>query len=223
MSDTGPLTDARGGKGIVRRGLMFVLSSPSGAGKTSIARALQERDGHIEMSISVTTRPPRPGETDSRDYHFVDDANFRDMVKAGHFLECARVFGHRYGTPREPVMKALAEGRDILFDVDWQGTQQIAQRARQDLVSVFILPPSHQELENRLRRRAQDPEDVVRRRMAKAAAEMSHWAEYDYIVVNANFDTSVSQVHDILHGERLRRERQTGLAEFVAALSKDAP
>ena len=223
MSDADPLTDGRNGNEIVRRGLMLVLSSPSGAGKTSIARAIQAQDGHIEMSISVTTRPPRPGENDSTDYHFVDDKTFRDMVKAGHFLECARVFGHNYGTPRGPVMKALAEGRDILFDVDWQGTQQIAQKARQDLISVFILPPSHHELENRLRRRAQDPDDVVRQRMARAAAEMSHWAEYDYIVVNANFDASVSQVHDILHAERLRRERQTGLAEFVAALSKVAP
>ena len=221
MSRADPPPALVAGKGIVRRGLMFVLSSPSGAGKTSIARALVERDRNVEMSVSVTTRPRRPGETAGRDYHFVDDDAFRDMAASGRFLESARVFGHCYGTPREPVMAALAGGRDILFDVDWQGTQQIARRARHDLVSVFILPPSRGELEARLRRRAQDPDAVVRARMDRAADEMSHWAEYDYIVVNAAFDDSVAQVHDILRAERLRRKRQTGLAEFVGALSAE--
>lgn len=205
---------------IARRGLMLVLSSPSGAGKSTIARALLARDPRITMSVSVTTRPPRPGEVDGRDYRFIAQAEFDRMVAARELLEHATVFGNSYGSPRGPVQATLEAGRDVLFDVDWQGTQQLRQNARADLVSVFILPPGRSELERRLRARAQDPEDVVRRRMAKAADEMSHWAEYDYIVVNRDVDRAVAEVEAILAAERLRRERQVGLAEFVNAISR---
>lgn len=201
-----------------RRGLMLVLSSPSGAGKTTISRALLQNDPDINMSVSVTTRPPRPGEVDGRDYHFIDEPEFRRRVEAGELLEHARVFDNYYGTPRGPVEATLSQGRDVLFDIDWQGTQQLAQNAREDLVSIFILPPSVAELERRLRSRAQDPEDVVARRMAKAADEMSHWPEYDYIIVNVDADDSVRQVQAILQAERLKRERQVGLVEFVQSL-----
>ncbi len=205
---------------ISRRGLMLVLSSPSGAGKTTISRAILEGDPSIAMSISATTRPKRPGETDGVDYIFVDDARFAEMVEAGDFLEHAVVFGNRYGTPRAPVEAALAAGRDVLFDVDWQGEQQLAEAARDDLVSVFILPPSTEELERRLRARAQDSDEVVARRMARAADEMSHWPEYDYVIVNDDFDDSVASVRAILRAERLRRTRQIGLADFVSRLSR---
>lgn len=205
--------------GIARRGLMLVLSSPSGAGKSTIARALLAQDGELSMSVSVTTRPARPGEQDGRDYLFIDRASFEAMIAEGALLEYATVFGNSYGSPRGPVEDTLAAGRDVLFDVDWQGTQQLRQNARADLVSIFILPPSRAELERRLRARAQDPEEVVRRRMAKAADEMSHWAEYDYIVVNREIATAVAEVKAILAAERLRRERQIGLAEFVKAIS----
>jgi len=198
---------------------MLVLSSPSGAGKTTISRQLLAREPNITMSVSVTTRPPRPGEVDGRDYVFIDDEEFRRMVGEGALLEHATVFGNSYGTPRAPVEAALAAGRDILFDVDWQGAQQLRQNARNDMASVFILPPSAGELETRLRDRAQDSEDVIRGRMAKAAAEMSHWAEYDYIVVNCDVGESVAKVQAVLAAERLRRERQDGLAGFVTALS----
>ena len=204
---------------IARRGLMLVLSSPSGAGKSTIARALLAQDGELSMSVSVTTRPARPGEQDGRDYLFIDRASFEAMIAEGALLEYATVFGNSYGSPRGPVEETLAAGRDVLFDVDWQGTQQLRQNARTDLVSIFILPPSRAELERRLRARAQDPEEVVRRRMAKAADEMSHWAEYDYIVVNREIATAVAEVKSILAAERLRRERQIGLAEFVKAIS----
>jgi guanylate kinase len=204
---------------IARRGLMLVLSSPSGAGKSTIARTLLARDPNLSMSVSMTTRTPRPGEVDGKDYLFVGDATYRAMVAADNFLEHARVFDNHYGTPRAPVEAAMAEGRDVLFDVDWQGTQQLRQNARADLVSVFILPPSRTELERRLRTRAQDPEEVVRRRMAKAADEMSHWAEYDYVVVNVGVDEAVAGVEAILAAERLRRDRRIGLAAFVAAVS----
>lgn len=207
---------------MVRRGLMLVLSSPSGAGKTTISRLLLERDAQLTLSISATTRAPRPGEKDGRDYFFVSDAEFRRMVEAGEFLEHADVFDHRYGTPRAPVEKALNEGRDVLFDVDWQGAQQLAHNAGADLVRVFILPPSHAELEKRLRARAQDPDDVVRRRMAKAASEMSHWEAYDYIIVNRVVEDSVASVQAILTAERLRRERQLNLPAFVSHLCQDA-
>jgi guanylate kinase len=198
---------------------MLVISSPSGAGKSTIARHLLAGDGELTMSVSATTRPQRPGETDGEDYVFVGKEAFERMVAAERLLEHATVFGNRYGTPREPVEAALRQGRDILFDVDWQGTQQLKQNARADLVSVFILPPSHQELEQRLRGRAQDPEEVVRHRMAKAAGEMSHWAEYDYIVVNRVIEDAVAEVRAILAAERLRRDRQLGLSDFVQAIS----
>jgi len=201
-----------------RRGLMLVLSSPSGAGKTTISRKLLERDGNLEMSVSVTTRPRRPGEVDGQDYHFIDAAKFDRLVGAGALLEHAKVFGNYYGTPRAAVESALAEGRDVLFDIDWQGTQQLAEKAREDLVSVFILPPSTRELERRLKARAQDSAAEVSRRMAKAADEMSHWAEYDYIIVNHDIESSTRRVQAILQAERLRRERQVGLSEFVKSL-----
>ncbi len=203
---------------ILRRGLMLVLSSPSGAGKTTISRALLERDGNLSMSISATTRPKRPGEVSARDYFFVELAEFNLMVNRQELLEHAKVFGNYYGTPRAPVEASLSAGRDVLFDIDWQGTQQLAQNARADLISVFILPPSTEELHRRLERRAQDPADVVAARMAKAPDEMSHWAEYDYIVINRELDDSVAQVGSILEAERLRRERQTGLPDFVKGL-----
>ena len=204
--------------GIERRGLMLVLSSPSGAGKTTISRELLARDGGLMLSVSATTRPIRPGETEGVDYVFVDQARFDDMVRDDAFLEHARVFGHCYGTPRGPVEAALEQGRDVLFDIDWQGAQQVAEKARKDLVSVFILPPSTEELERRLHSRAQDPDNVVRERMAKAADEMSHWAEYDYIVVNEDVEASVAAVQSILAAERLRRERRIGLHDFVESL-----
>ncbi len=204
--------------GIKRRGLMFVLSSPSGAGKTTISREVLAQDGNLTLSVSVTTRPMRPGEVDGVDYVFVDQAKFDAMVQDGAFLEHATVFGHGYGTPRGPVDAALDEGRDVLFDIDWQGTQQVREKARDGLVSVFILPPSTEELARRLHTRAQDPEEVVQSRMAKAADEMSHWPEYDYIVVNEDVAQSVAQVQAILLAERLKRERQVGLRDFVEGL-----
>jgi guanylate kinase len=203
---------------IRRRGLMLVLSSPSGAGKTTISRKLLERDGNLSMSVSVTTRPRRPGEVNGADYHFIDAVEFDRLVGAGALLEHAKVFGHHYGTPRAAVETALSEGRDVLFDIDWQGTQQLEERARADLVSVFVLPPSTRELERRLKSRAQDSHAEVARRMAKAADEMSHWAEYDYIIVNHDIESSTRRVQAILEAERMRRDRQVGLSEFVKAL-----
>jgi guanylate kinase len=201
-----------------RRGLMFVLSSPSGAGKSTISREILARDKNITMSVSATTRPKRPGEVAGRDYHFVDKAEFNLMVNRQEFLEYAKVFDNYYGTPAAPVLEALAEGRDVLFDIDWQGTQQIAEQARDDLVSVFILPPSTAELERRLKKRAQDPPEVVARRMSKASDEMSHYAEYDYIIVNRDIEESVGKAMAILKSERLRRARLSGLGEFVKGL-----
>src|ERR1700728_3104177 len=203
---------------VARRGLMLVLSSPSGAGKTTLSRMLLEADGHVELSVSVTTRPQRPGEVDGRDYHFIDMVRFESMVKSDKLLEWAEVFGHRYGTPRLPVEKALRAGRDVLFDIDWQGTQQLREKARDDLVSVFILPPTVKELGRRLRTRAQDSEAVIVTRMAKAAGELSHWPEYDYVVVNRDIGQAFTAVQAILAAERLKRERQTGLTEFVRGL-----
>ena len=203
---------------IARRGLMFVLSSPSGAGKTTTSRRLLELDDNLIMSISVTTRPARPAEDDGRDYRFVDAAAFDRMLEGGEFLEHAEVFGHRYGTPAMPIETALSAGRDVLFDIDWQGTQQLAQAAHGDLVSTFILPPSTAALRRRLETRAQDSPEVVAVRMANASEEMSHWREYDYIVVNEDVDRTVAEVRAILAAERLRRDRQTGLTDFVARL-----
>jgi guanylate kinase len=197
---------------------MLVLSSPSGAGKTTISRALLERNGNLSMSISATTRPKRPGEVSGRDYQFVDLTQFNLMVNRQELLEHAKVFGNYYGTPRALVETALSAGRDVLFDIDWQGTQQLAQNARDDLVSVFVLPPSTEELQRRLERRAQDPAEVVAQRMAKAPDEMSHWAEYDYIVINHEIEVSVAAVQSILAAERLKRERQVGLTDFVKGL-----
>jgi guanylate kinase len=206
------------GKPIARRGLMLVLSSPSGAGKTTLSRKLLNEVSGIDLSISVTTRPRRRGEVNGRHYHFIDVRTFERLARAGGLLEHAEVFGNRYGTPRKPVEQALKQGRDVLFDIDWQGTQQLRERVRDDLVSVFVLPPSIPELERRLQSRAQDDDGVIRARMAKAADEMSHWAEYDYVVINRDLDQAFADVRAILAAERLKRERQTGLSAFVRGL-----
>ena len=203
---------------ITRRGLMLVLSSPSGAGKTSIARSLLTRDKEINMSVSATTRPRRPGEAEGKDYYFVDEEKFKTDINKGLFLEYARVFDHYYGTPLGLVQKLLSSGCDVLFDIDWQGTQQIKAKARDDLVSIFVLPPSTAELEKRLITRAQDSAEVVAGRMARAADEMSHYPEYDYIIVNHDLDQSIDSVHTILKAERLRRSRQASLTEFMKQL-----
>jgi guanylate kinase len=203
---------------MMRRGLMLVLSSPSGAGKTSISRELLARDGRISLSISATTRPRRPGEVDGEDYIFVDNTTFDLMVNQQELLEYAKVFDHYYGTPRAPVEETIATGRDVLFDIDWQGTQQLTEKARGDLVSIFILPPSTVELDQRLHSRAQDSEAVITERMARAADEMTHWSEYDYVVVNVDFEESVRQVQSILEAERLKRPRLIGLSDFVTRL-----
>ncbi|MCC8432229.1 guanylate kinase [Reyranella aquatilis] len=203
---------------ITRRGLMLVLSSPSGAGKTTLSRQLLDNDKQIQLSVSATTRARRSGEKDGVDYHFVDTATFRGMIERGEFLEHARVFDHFYGTPAAPVEAALIDGRDVLFDIDWQGTQQLKEKAGSDLVTVFILPPSTRDLERRLITRAQDSMEVVQKRMAKAADEMSHWAEYDYQIINRDIATSLMELKSILTAERLKRERQVGLSAFVKAL-----
>jgi guanylate kinase len=205
---------------IARRGLMLVLSSPSGAGKTTLSRALLAGDGNVALSVSMTTRPIREGEREGVDYFFVSDKRFDSAVRSGEFLEHAIVFDHRYGTPGAPVMDALAKGQDVLFDIDWQGTQQLKEKAREDLVSVFVLPPSHAELERRLKARAQDSDDVVSRRMAKAADEISHWAEYDYVIVNDDINAALVKIVSILGAERLRRTRQIGLSQFVRHLQE---
>jgi guanylate kinase len=200
---------------IERRGMLFVVSSPSGAGKTTLSRRLLAADDRLEMSVSYTTRPPRPSERDGVDYSFVDAATFVGMQEEGAFLESAKVFGNYYGTPKAPVMRAVEEGRDVLFDIDWQGAQQLAEVARGDLVTVFILPPSRAALEERLRTRAQDSEETVARRMAQADSEISHYAEYGYVVVNHEIDLAERQLQAILEAERLKRTRQTGLRAFV--------
>jgi guanylate kinase len=206
--------------GVERRGLMFVLSSPSGAGKTTLSRLLIERMSGLRMSVSVTTRAKRPGEVDGSDYLFVDKARFEEMVKRNDLLEWATVFDNRYGTPRAPVEAALSAGQDVLFDIDWQGTQQLREKARADVVSVFILPPSAVDLERRLHSRAQDSADVIRGRMSRASHEMSHWAEYDYIVINRDIDAAFAEVQSILKAERLKRERRIGLTTFVRELQR---
>ncbi|MGC6535621.1 MAG: guanylate kinase [Parvibaculales bacterium] len=203
---------------ITRRGLMLVLSSPSGAGKTTLARGLLATDGNIAISVSVTTRKPRPGEVDGQDYHFVDTQGFGEMRNRGALLEHAKVFDNYYGTPRQPVEEALRGGRDVLFDIDWQGTQQLQEAAADDLVKVFILPPTAAELEKRLNSRALDSAEVVAGRMAKASDEISHYPEYDYIIVNEDAEASLAQLRAILTAERLKRGRQTGLSDFVKTL-----
>ena len=205
---------------IKRRGMMLVLSSPSGAGKTTLSRHLLETDSGIVMSVSATTRERRPNETDGHDYFFVTNEKFQAMAGGDEFLEHATVFGHSYGTPKKPVMDALGEGRDVLFDIDWQGAQQLKERARDDLVSIFILPPSHDELERRLHTRAQDTPETVKQRMSKAASEISHWPEYDYVIVNRDLDAAHAQVKAVLEAERVRRARQIGLSEFVGTLTR---
>lgn len=203
---------------IHRRGLMLVLSSPSGAGKTTLSRRLLEADSEIDMSVSATTRKPRPGEVEGKDYYFLSTEDFGIMRNRDEFLEHAKVFGNYYGTPKEPVENALAQGRDVLFDIDWQGTQQLDETAQDDLVKVFILPPSAQELERRLEKRAQDPAEVVAERMAKASDEISHYQEYDYIIINENMDKAFAELQAILLAERLKRRRLTGLSNFVKQL-----
>jgi guanylate kinase len=212
--------DSHSFDGVERRGLMFVLSSPSGAGKTTLSRLLIERMSGLTLSVSATTRPMRRGEKDGLDYWFVDKPRFEAMVKGDELLEWATVFDNRYGTPRAPVEAALSAGTDVLFDIDWQGTQQLREKARADVVSVFILPPSAADLEKRLHTRAQDSDTVIRGRMSRATHELSHWAEYDYIVINHDVDQAFAEVQSILKAERLKRERRTGLTTFVRELQR---
>jgi guanylate kinase len=206
---------------VERRGLMFVLSSPSGAGKTTLAERLLKGDRKLRLSVSATTRTPRPGEVDGVDYHFVSEEEFLKMQNNGEFLESAKVFGNHYGTPRAKVFNDLELGIDYLFDIDWQGAQQLDSRARGDVVKVFILPPSREELERRLRGRNQDPEEIVQARMAKADAEISHWAEYEYVIVNYDLDESEEMLKAILLAEQLRRYRQVGLADLVRGMIRE--
>jgi guanylate kinase len=203
---------------IERRGILLVLSSPSGAGKSTITRAMLEREPALQFSVSVTTRKPRAGEIDGHHYHFIDKERFDRMVKEGALLEHAGVFGNYYGTPRKPIVEALAAGRDVILDLDWQGTQQLRQAMRDDVVSVFILPPDHATLEKRLKSRAQDSEAIVQARMKKSAEETSHWPEYDYVIINDDLGASIVRAQSILAAERVKRERLTGLTEFVAKL-----
>jgi len=206
---------------IARRGVMFVLSSPSGAGKTTIARRLLEENRDLTLSISVTTREKRPSEVDKRDYHFIKKNEYERMVARGELLEHAEVFGNYYGTPKDPVEDALANGKNVLFDIDWQGAEQLRKAMPDDVVSVFILPPSRKELESRLRRRAEDPDDVVRARMEKASGEIVHWDDYDHVVINENLEAAIKEVTGILIGATTKRERQPGLKEFVAKLLEE--
>jgi guanylate kinase len=203
---------------IARRGLLYIVSSPSGAGKTTLARRVLAADPNIEMSVSVTTRPPRPGEKHGVDYHFVDRDEFERMKERDQLLEWARVFDNHYGTPRAPVETAVRSGKDVLFDIDWQGAQQLSEKLPGDVVRVFVLPPSGNVLEDRLKTRAQDPADVVAKRMAAASSEISHWPEYDYVIVNAHVEASVSSALAILSAERLKRARLLGLSDFVRTL-----
>lgn len=204
-----------------RRGLMFILSSPSGAGKTTISRMLLDRDSEIRLSISATTRPIRPGEEDGVHYHFVTEAEFERMVAEDEFYEWAHVFGHRYGTPKAQIRAGLKAGQDYLFDIDWQGTQQLYQKDQQDVVRVFLLPPSIDELQRRLTGRGTDSADVIQSRMDRARAEISHWDGYDYVVINDDIEECFTKVREILHAERMKRARQTGLIGYVRELMKD--
>jgi guanylate kinase len=206
---------------IKRRGLLLVLSSPSGAGKSTLSRSLLEKDDNISMSVSMTTREPRPGEVDGVHYNFTSQDEFDALVAADGFLEYATVFENSYGTPAEPVEAALRNGKDVLFDIDWQGTQQLNQRVGADLVQIFILPPSKEELLNRLKSRAQDSDEVVAKRMAKANSEISHWAEYDYVIINDDLKAAEAELFTILNAERMKRARQSGLSDFVSELIKD--
>lgn len=206
---------------MTRRGLLLILSSPSGAGKSTLSRKLMAWDQDLSFSVSATTRSPRTGEVDGREYYFKTRAEFQAMVKDGQMLEHAEVFGNFYGSPRGPVEDAMTQGRDTLFDIDWQGGQQIKQAMRGDVVSIFILPPSIAELESRLRGRAQDSEQVIAQRMAKSQAEISHWMEYDYVIVNRDLDTAFGELVTILQAERLRRDRQPHLADFVRGLNQE--
>jgi guanylate kinase len=208
-------------KKLERRGLLFVLSSPSGAGKSTLSRMLLAADREVALSVSCTTRSPRPGETDGKDYYFVDEPTFKAMAKDGKFLEWAHVFDHRYGTPKDPVENALAAGQDVLFDIDWQGAQQLYQEAGPDVVRVFILPPSIEELERRLHTRAQDSDAVIADRMSRAKSEIGHWDGYDYVLINTDVDACFVQVQQILAAERLKRRRQKGLIGFVRDLAAD--
>ncbi|HYM18850.1 MAG TPA: guanylate kinase [Micropepsaceae bacterium] len=203
---------------IARRGLMLVLSSPSGAGKSTLSRRLLQADQRISMSVSVTTRPKRPNELDGRDYFFVNPERFEEMARKGEFLEHATVFGNRYGTPKAAVDKLLALGRDVLFDIDWQGAQELAQKTKDDLVRVFVFPPSRAELERRLKERAEDSAEVVARRMREANNEISRWSDYDYVIINDDMEKALMQLQAILTAERVKRQRQTGLVEFVRRL-----
>ena len=205
---------------LYRRGLMYVLSSPSGAGKTTITRALMENNTDLIFSCSVTTRPRRPGEVQGRDYYFVDIPEFDAMVGRGDMLEYAKVFDHYYGTPRHPVEEALQRGQDVVFDIDWQGTQQLSEKMRADLVTVFILPPSHAELERRLRGRGQNTDTEIRARMEKAGDEMTHYSEYDYVLINQDIHHTIACAQAILEAERLRRHRILGLSDFVRGVIK---
>ena len=202
-----------------RRGLLLVISSPSGVGKTSIVKQLLALDSQLTMSVSVTTRPQRVGEVDGRDYHFIDEATFQSRLESSDFIEHAKVYGNYYGTPRQFVFEQLEQGRDVVFDIDWQGTQQLAQVAHQDLISIFILPPSLVELEKRLRSRGLDSQEVIEKRLAQTASELSHWAEYDYVLINDDLDQTVAKVKTILESERLKRIRQPNLVPFVQGLS----
>ena len=205
-----------------RRGLMLVLSSPSGAGKTTLSRRLSESDQETSLSISVTTRPPRPDEIDGADYVFISQDDFQRMTEADELLEYASVFGHSYGTPRRAVEDSLEAGRDVLFDIDWQGTQQLQDKSKGDVVRIFILPPSMEALEKRLRSRGQDNNETVASRMRQASTEISHWAEYDYVLINRDFDECLAEIKEILEVERMRRSRRPGLVQFVKQLVEDA-
>ena len=206
---------------MTRRGLLLILSSPSGAGKSTLSRKLMAWDSDLRFSVSATTRSPRSGEVDGREYYFRSHADFESMVQDGQMLEHAEVFGNFYGSPRGPVEAAMSQGRDTLFDIDWQGGQQIKQAMRGDVVSIFILPPSIAELESRLRGRAQDSEEVIAQRMAKSQSEISHWMEYDYVIVNRDLDAAFGELVTIVQAERLRRDRQPHLAAFVRGLNQE--
>ena len=204
-----------------RRGILFVLSSPSGAGKTSLSRKLLERNKNLFLSISYTTRPPRPGEVDKSDYYFIDDGKFNEMLKRDEFLESAKVFDYYYATPKKPIIEAIASGKDVLFDIDWQGTQQLMNSLQDDLVKVFVLPPSAKELEKRLLKRNQDTDKIVKDRMSKASNEISHYAEYDYIIINEDFEDSLVNIEAILIAEGLKRSRQLKIQKVINNLLND--